>query len=77
MYAVRHSSQAHPSLTKWYAMALDFFLSVDAGAVVLAKTDWLSLKTKAGLPTVIPIIRNLNVGKEHILWLASLQQTCS
>jgi hypothetical protein len=28
-------------------MALDFFLSVDAGAVVLAKMDWLSPKTKA------------------------------
>ncbi len=59
MYTVCHSSLAHPSLTKWYAIELDFFLSVDAGAVVLAKTDWLSPKMKAGLSTVIPIIRNL------------------
>jgi hypothetical protein len=58
-------------------VALDFFINVDAGAVVLAKMDWLSPKTKAGSSTVIPIIRNLNVSHKHILWLASLQQTCS
>jgi hypothetical protein len=59
MYAVRYSSLAHPSLTKWYAMALVFFLSVDVGAVVLAKTDWFSPKIKVGSSTVITIIRNL------------------
>ncbi len=59
MYAVCHSSLAHPSLTKWYAMSLDFFFSVEAGAVVFARTDWLSPKTKAGSSTVIPIIHNL------------------
>ncbi len=58
MYAVRHSSLAHPSLTKWYAMALDFFFSVEAGAVVFARTDWLSPKMNASSSTVIPIIRN-------------------
>ncbi len=59
MYAVHHSSLAHPSLTEWYAMALDFFFSVEAGAVVFARTNWVSPKTKAGSSTVIPIIRNL------------------
>ncbi len=59
MYAVRHSSLAHPSLTKWYAMALDFFFSVEAGAVVFARMDWLSPKIKSGSSTVIPIIHNL------------------
>jgi hypothetical protein len=59
IYAVCHSSLAHPSLTKWYAMAFDFFFSVEAGAVVFAKTDWLSPNTNAGLLTVIPIILNL------------------
>ncbi len=59
IYAVLHSSLAQPSLTKWYAMALDFYFKVDAGAEVLAKTDWLSPNTKAGSSTVIPNIHNL------------------
>jgi hypothetical protein len=40
-------------------MALDFFFSVEVGAVVFASTDWLSPNTKAGSSTVIPIILNL------------------
>ena len=59
MYAVLHSFFAQPSLTKWYAMALDFFFSMDAGAEVLAKTDWLSPNTEAGSSTVILIMPNL------------------
>ena len=51
-YAVLHSSRATPSRTKLYAMAFDLFFSVDAGAVVLFKTDWLSPKTNAGSSTV-------------------------
>ena len=39
IYAVLHSSLAQPSLSKWYAMALDFFFKVDAGAEVFARTD--------------------------------------
>ena len=38
-YDVRHSSLAHPSLTKWYEMLLDFFFNCEAGAVVFANTD--------------------------------------
>ena len=59
IYAVLHSSRAQPSRTKWYAMALDFFFNVDAGAVVLASTDWLSPNTNAGSSTGIPIIQSL------------------
>ncbi len=59
IYAVLHSSLAQPSLTKWYAMALDFFFKVDARAEVLAKKDWLSPNTKADSSTVIPNIHNL------------------
>jgi hypothetical protein len=59
IYAVCHSSLAHPSLTKWYVMLLDFFFSVEAGAIVFARMDWLSPKMKSGSSTVIPIIHNL------------------
>jgi hypothetical protein len=40
-------------------MVLDFFFKVDAGAVVLASTDWLSPKTNVGMLTVMPIIHSL------------------
>ncbi len=40
-------------------MALDFFFNVDAGAVVLHKTDLLSPNTNAGSSTLIPIILSL------------------
>lgn len=42
IYAVRHSSLAISSLTKWYAIPCDFFFKADSGRVVLYSTDWLS-----------------------------------
>jgi hypothetical protein len=40
-------------------MAFDFFFKVDAGAVILASTDWLSPKTNVGSLIVMPIIHSL------------------
>jgi hypothetical protein len=34
-------------MDKMYTVALDFFFNVEAGAEVLAKTDWLSPNTRA------------------------------
>ena len=42
IYVALHFSRAVPSLTKWYAIELDLFLSIKWGMVVLANTDWLS-----------------------------------
>ena len=59
MYAILHSSLALPSLTKWYAMELDFFFSTESGIVLLASTLLLSPRIKHGKSTGIPIVRSL------------------
>ena len=56
---VLHSSRAHPSRTKWYAIELDFFFNVESGAVVFARTDWLSPYINVGSLHWIPNILSL------------------
>jgi len=50
---------ATASLTRWYAMELCFFLSVDVGTVALVTTDLLSQNTLAGPSIGMPIILSL------------------
>ena len=58
-YAVRHSSFAVPSRTKWKAIEEDFFFNVECGMVVFARTDLLLPKINVGSLTGMPIIRSL------------------